>query len=174
MHSLPRVQRPDRRELEESQWPVAVWWLGCERKVGETTLEELFAGSCAADHQWPLMPAGCGPARVVLVARSTAAGVIAAQRALRDFASGQLPVSLLGLVVVADSPRPVPRQLRDRVELMAAALPGEQVWWLPWVKAWAAGEPPTRSNAPHEAGLLLAELQRLTDGAEISEANLVE
>ena len=44
---------------------TAVWWLGAHGGAGESTLEELFSGSRAAGHAWPLAAIGEPPVRVV-------------------------------------------------------------------------------------------------------------
>src|SRR5947209_2023534 len=75
-----------RREVAGEE-RAAVWWLGAHGGAGESTLEELFAGSRAAGHAWPLVPASEPPARVVLVARTHAHGLKAAQLAIRDWAA---------------------------------------------------------------------------------------
>ena len=162
-------QRLGRRQLDEREWDVSVWWLGCAGGAGETTLEELFAGSRAAGHEWPLVSPDCVPARVVLVARSSGRGVAAAQSALRDWASSELRVALLGLVLIADAPGRVPRRVRDRVDrVITRAVPGGRVWRLPWVRAWREGELPSRENAPRQAAMLLSDLQRLTAAGGLS------
>ena len=88
---------------------AAVWWLGAHGGAGESTLEELFSGSRAADHSWPLTAAERPPARVVLVARTHARGLRAAQSAIREWAAGDAQVLLLGLVLIADAPGRLPR-----------------------------------------------------------------
>ena len=73
----PQDRLPRRLLGDDEQ--AAVWWLGAHGGAGESTLEELFSGSRAADHSWPLAAAGEPPARVVLVARTHAHGLRAAQ-----------------------------------------------------------------------------------------------
>ena len=99
-------ERLPRRVVDDDQ--AAVWWLGAHGGAGESTLEELFSGSRAAEHSWPLTAAERPPARVVLVARTHARGLVAAQSAIREWAAGDVPVLLLGLVLIADAPGPAP------------------------------------------------------------------
>jgi hypothetical protein len=76
---------------------------------------------------------------VVLVARTHASGLRAAQAAARQWASGALPtVRLLGLIAVADAPGKRPRALRELLELISGGVP--QTWELPWVEALRLGD----------------------------------
>ena len=138
-----------------------MWWLGAHGGAGESTLEELFRGSRAADHRWPLSPAHVAPARVVLTARTHARGLTAAQSAIREWAGADAPVRLLGLVLIADAPGRLPPPLRRLAELVAGGVPA--VWWLPWIEAWRVGEPPTPQNSPKVVRRLLEDLRAMTD-----------
>lgn len=120
----------------------SVWWVGCHGGAGESTLAGLFGGSVATGHRWPALPARLPgrPAAVVLVARTSHAGLAAAQRALTQWAAGDTPaVDLLGLVLSADVPGRLPRPLRDYARLVGGGAP--RVWALPWIGAWRSGEP---------------------------------
>ncbi|MFW1494664.1 DUF6668 family protein, partial [Vibrio parahaemolyticus] len=76
-----------------------MWWVGAHGGAGESTLAALMPGSQAAGHSWP-RTASATPARTVLVARSDAHGLRAAQAAMRQWAAGLVPsVEVLGLVV---------------------------------------------------------------------------
>ena len=162
----PEARLP-RRVVDDDQ--VAVWWLGAHGGAGESTLEELFTGSRAAEHSWPLTAAERPPARVVLVARTHARGLVAAQSAIREWASGDAPVLLLGLVLIADAPGRLPRGLRRLAELVAGGVP--TVWSLPWIEAWRVGEPPAPHNAPKVVRQLLEDLQGLTEAAVSANVN---
>jgi len=94
---------------------------------------------------------------VVLVARTDARGLRAVQRAVREQVESQLPVELLGLVLMADAPGRLPRVLRELAGVVGGTVP--RVWWLPWVEAWRAGEIPSPANSPKEAGVLAVELR---------------
>lgn len=117
---------------------AAVWWVGCHGGAGESTLAALAPGSGAANHRWPKLPDR--PAPVVLLARTSSAGLAAAQTALTQWASGNTPpVELLGLALSADAPGRLPRPLRDLAQLVGGGAP--RVWRLPWIQPWRAGEP---------------------------------
>jgi hypothetical protein len=149
-----------RREVAGGEH-AAVWWLGAHGGAGESTLEELFAGSRAAGHAWPLVPAGEPAARVVLVARTHAHGLKAAQLAIRDWTAGGVPVQLLGLVLIADAPGRLPHALRQLAGLIAGGAPA--VWSLPWIEAWRVGDPPGPANAPKVVHRLLEDLRAMTE-----------
>jgi hypothetical protein len=97
---------------------------------------------------------------VLLVARSHAAGLCAAQAAARQWAAGVLPhVRLLGLVVVADAPGKLPKPLRDLLRLISGGVP--QVWELPWVEALRLGDPPDQARLPSAYARLEQDLKRI-------------
>ena len=98
-------------------------------------------------------------ANVVLVARTHASGLKAAQEALRDWAAGDLPVKLLGLVLIADAPGRLPKPLRDLAQLVAGGAP--TVWRIPWHEPWRRGEPVEPVEAPAAIRSLLEELEEL-------------
>jgi hypothetical protein len=149
-----------RRVLDDNE-QTAVWWLGAHGGAGESTLQELFTGSRAADHSWPLTTASRPAARVVLVARTHAHGLRAAQSAIREWAGGDAHVLLLGLVLIADAPGRLPYRLRQLADLIAGGVPA--VWSLPWIEAWRVGEPPAPHNAPKVVRRLLEDLRAMTE-----------
>ena len=157
-----------RRVLERDE-QAAVWWVGAHGGAGESTLEELFSGSRAADHSWPLTAAHLPPARVVLVARTHAYGLRAAQSAIREWAAGDVEVLLLGLVLLADAPGRLPHALRQLAGLIAGGVPA--VWSLPWIEAWRVGELPAADNAPKVVRRLLEDLRAMTDAAGTPNVN---
>ncbi|WP_320783100.1 DUF6668 family protein [Streptomyces sp. CRN 30] len=110
-------------------------WVGTHGGAGVTTLAEVYGGhDCGRD--WP----GAGdPASVLLVARTHAAGLAAAVRALDAFRQGGAPpgLELCGVVLVADAPGRLPRPLAQRVKLIEASVDVHRV---PWVPAWRLGE----------------------------------
>jgi hypothetical protein len=160
---LDRLPRGLLRDDEQA----GVWWLGAHGGAGETTLEELFTGSRAADHSWPLTDADRPPARVVLVARTDAHGLRAAQSAIREWAAGDAQVLLLGLVLIADAPGRLPHSLRRLADLIAGGVPA--VWSLPWIEAWRVGEPPAPHNAPKVVRRLLEDLRAMTEAESLGE-----
>ncbi|MFJ8751492.1 DUF6668 family protein [Streptomyces sp. NPDC102441] len=150
------VPRPEqglplaRPRLNDSRW----WWLGVHGGAGVSTLEQAVPGGSDAERAWPV---ASGKQPVVLVARSTAHGLGAAQIAAQQWASRMVTgIDLLGLVVVADAPGRRPRVLRDRVRLVSGAVP--RLWEVPWVESWRLGEP----HLPKECVSLARDLIRLT------------
>lgn len=146
-----------------------VWWLGAHGGAGESTLERLLEGSCAARHAWPVPPLGTHAAArpsVVLVARTHARGLRAAQAAAREWASGDVPVRLLGLVLIADAPGRLPRPLRDLSRLVAGGVPAS--WSVAWHEPWRLGEPATDADVPRDATALVRAIEDLTSPAPSS------
>ncbi|MGW7514256.1 DUF6668 family protein [Streptomyces sp. NPDC054796] len=122
--------------------------------AGVSSLERAISGGRDANRAWPTASTSQS---VVLVARSTAHGLEAAQHAAQQWASRMVTgVELLGLVVVADAPGKRPRLLRDRVRLVSGAVP--RLWEVPWVEQWRLGEP----HLPKECTALARDLTRLT------------
>ncbi|MEU9222149.1 DUF6668 family protein [Streptomyces sp. NPDC048376] len=136
------------------------WWLGVHGGAGVSTLEQAVPGGRDAERAWP---ASSHSHSVVLVARSSAGGLKAAQSAAQQWASGMVTgIDLLGLVVVADAPGRRPKILQDLVRLVSGAVP--RLWQIPWVEAWRLGEPPS-SHQPKECAPLAHDLTRLTQPA---------
>lgn len=136
-------------------------WVGCHGGAGVTTLQYAVPGGIDAGRVWPGPPAAGGLQPVVLVCRSHASGLMAAQQAAAQWASRQLPhIELVGLVVVADSAGRLPRPLRDLMRLVSGGLP--RTWHVPWVEAWRQGDPVT-VHQPRELAALGRELSHLTD-----------
>lgn len=130
----PAEGLPIRRQTRSAP----LWWVGAHGGAGESTLAAAVEGSAGGGHAWPAT-AGGSP-RVVLVARTHASGLRAAQLAATQWASGSVPeVELLGLVLVADAPGRLPRELRDLTRLVAGGVP--HVWNVPWLEQVRRGEP---------------------------------
>jgi hypothetical protein len=138
-----------------------VWWVGAHGGAGESTLARLLAGSRAGGHAWPLAAPDTRATRppVVLVARTHASGLRAAQAAATEWAAGLVPVRLLGLVLIADAPGRPPRPLRELAQLVAGGVPA--VWRLPWHEPWRLGELIAASSAPPAARALLEAIAEL-------------
>lgn len=151
----PPPRRLEQRVVEDVR---ALWWLGAHGGAGETTLAGLMGGSRDAGHAWPIGDSDTDRARVVLVARTSAGGLMAAQAAATEWASGSVAVELLGLALVADAPGRVPRGLRELSELVAGGVP--RLWLVPWVERWRQGEPATRERAPRAIRSFLDDLER--------------
>ncbi|MEV6133681.1 DUF6668 family protein [Streptomyces violaceusniger] len=154
------VPRPERALPVTRPRPddgLAWWWLGVHGGAGVSTLERAVPGGRDSGRAWP---ATGEPEPVVLVARSSAHGLGAAQNAAQQWASRMVTgVDLLGLVVVADAPGRRPRILRDRVRLVSGAVP--RLWEIPWVEPWRLGET-YLPQLPKECVSLARDLNRLT------------
>lgn len=164
---LPRVTGPtapqrgirapeleDQLPIYEQEGSAPVWWLGTHGGAGESTLASLVPGWRAAGHGWPQTP-GPAPANVVLTARSNICGLRAAQAAATQWAAGLVPnVNVLGLVILADSPRRPPVPLRQLAQLVSGGVP--RAWNVGWIEAWRMEPVPSLADAP-------SDLRRLVD-----------
>ena len=114
-----------------------VHWIGVHGGAGEHTLASAVPGSVAAGHGWPTL-AAAGNMRpldvpIALVARTHMRGLLAAQLALREWASGAVsPTRMLGLVLVADSPGRLPKPLKDLQRIVSGG--ADQVWNVPFLE----------------------------------------
>lgn len=119
-------------------------WVSTHGGAGSTSLAALTTPGVALTRAWP----GTGwPQSIVLVARSNAAGLAAAAEAIARVASGQMPTgcTVRALVLVADAPGRLPRDLRRRVDDLAALVPA--LIRVEWVEAWRTN-PYTVAAAP--------------------------
>jgi len=157
----PATDRLPRLKLGRADAGVGAWWVGVHGGSGESTLEQVFAGTRAAGHRWPVAPPGSPPAMVVLVARTNARGLRAAQSAMREWQAGELGLGVVGMVLMADAPGRLPRPLRDLAGVVAGGV--SRVWSFPWVNAWRVGEIPTPVNSPKVAVALLDDLRAAAD-----------
>jgi hypothetical protein len=136
-----------------------LWFSSCHGGAGTSTLAALIPRSASAGRYWPT-PVPPGRSRVLLVARSHASGLRAAQAAAHQWAAGVLPnVRLLGLVVVADAPGNRPKPLNELVRLISGGVP--QIWELPWVEALRLGSPPGQTKLPSAYSRLVSDLHRI-------------
>ena len=127
------------RQANADEANAALTWLSAHGGGGESTLARLVPDTRAGGHAWPIAPDGRPPLAVALVARTSFAGLTAAQHALAHWASGQLPVELRGLVLMADAPGKPPRDLRDFALILRRALGGLPCCSVPWHRAWRVG-----------------------------------
>lgn len=131
--SVPAVDAADRLEARVLSSAAAggLFVLGVHGGAGESTLAAwLDAQPCG--RAWPTSP-GVRP-RVLLVARTHARGLEASRRAATEWASGSIPVEVLGLVLIGDAPgRQLPKALRAQVRQLAGALP--RTWTIPFLPA---------------------------------------
>ena len=153
----PGVPQPD-AEMQLPQVRHALgaelWWAGTHGGAGESVLASLAPTWRAAGHAWPYHEDG-STARVVLVCRSHASGLLRAQAALTQWAAGSVfGVELLGLVVVADAPGRLPKPLRDLTDLVAGGAP--RAWRVGWQEKWRQGNPPALQDCSHSFESLLA------------------
>lgn len=139
---------------------AAWWWVGCHGGAGTTTLhQEVDGGTDSGIRGWPNRPDNA-QARVVLVARTHARGLTAAQTVARQWAAGYAGnVELLGLVAVADAPGRLPKALRDSLRFIAGGVP--RLWRVPWVEGWWMTERSHGSPTIKETAKLAADLTRL-------------
>lgn len=155
---IPGPEAAERLPVREVGRVVPAWWLGSHGGAGETSLAAIAPEIPAAGHAWPVRSDG-GASSVLLVARSHPRGLLAAQRAAQQYASGQVPgtVRLLGLVVIADAPGRLPPPVRALYKRVAGAFPA--AWLIPWSEAWRAGEEPRPGDAAsHQLHKILSSL----------------
>lgn len=142
-----------------SSTPAHLWWLGAHGGAGESTLAQLVAGSQPGGHLWPGRDKQ--PSRVVLVARTSAHGLISAQGAVTQWASGVVGgVELLGLVLIADAPGRLPAALHALSKAVAGGAP--RVWHLPWIEALRLGADPVSTRQVRAVRRLLCDVDALT------------
>ncbi|MCP9970325.1 DUF6668 family protein [Actinomadura madurae] len=136
-----------------------LWISSCHGGAGASTLATLIPCGMSAGRYWPV-PDEPDRSRVLLVARTHASGLCAAQAAARQWAAGVLPnVRLLGLVVTADAPGKRPKPLNELLRLISGGVP--RVWELPWVEALRLGAPPKQVKLPSGYARLAQDLNRI-------------
>lgn len=127
-----------------------VWVVGAHGGAGVSTLARVW-GCGDGGVAWPV---SVPPSRVIVVARTHRHGLESARRAAIQWATGGVDAHLLGLVLVADSPKPV-RGLRDLQRFVAGAFP--KVWEVGWVEAWRS-QLPSDSSAPRHVRRLFRDI----------------
>lgn len=154
-HPQSGVPAPPTAALPRRRLDVVadVYVVGAHGGAGESTVAALNPAWWAeTDHAWPLVPTSPAP-RVLLVARTSASGLRAAQAAATQWAAGgSPPIDLLGLVLVADAPGRLPRPLRELAQLVGGGVP--RTWLLPWSEPWRLGEVTPRGRRRPAAVLL--------------------
>lgn len=157
--SVPAPSSTDQISFAD-RTPARLWLMGVHGGAGETTLAGLVPGWRAAGHEWPNVKGQEAP--VVLVARTHASGLRAAQAAAIQWASGHAPgVELLGLALVHDAPGKLPKELRELIQVISGGVP--RTWSVPWVEAWRLGADPTTEGAPKDVRRFVTELDSLTE-----------
>ncbi len=116
--------------------------VGVHGGSGESTLARWLVGR-ATNHCWPVRD-GAAP-DVLLCARTNASGMAAARMAAREWASSEVAVTLIGLVLIEDMPGRLPKQLRQQARHVAGGVP--YTWLMPYSQTLRfedtlAAEPP--------------------------------
>lgn len=110
-----------------------LWIVGAHGGAGASTWAHLL-GAGDAGVAWPQHVNPTRLLSIVVCCRSTAAGLRAAQDVAIEWASGALPGQLVGLVVGADAPGRLPRELRDQLQITSGAFP--HCAFVPWQAQW--------------------------------------
>lgn len=110
-----------------------LWTVGAHGGAGASTWARILnVGDAGAS--WPQHVNPTRALSVVVCCRSTAAGLRAAQDIGIEWAAGGLPGQLVGLVVGADAPGRLPRELRDQLQITSGAFPHSI--FVPWQAQW--------------------------------------
>jgi hypothetical protein len=149
------VQRPP-AELRLPFRPVEdarLYVVAAHGGAGASTIAALVGGYDVGT-AWP---GTFTPVPTVLCARTSALALTAARNAIKDWAAGGVPtIDLLGLVLIADAPGRLPRELRRLVDRIKGAPP--QLWPVPWHTPWRLGGDPDPDTAPRPARRLVRDL----------------
>lgn len=134
--------------------PGQVWVVGAHGGAGVSTIVAADPGRLrSSDRSWP------GPDQVcVLVAKTSAAALLAAQAALAQWSSDDQLGNLLGLILVADAPGRLRPPLKHLADVVAGGAP--KCWHVGWSETIRVGEA--------DPGLLLPvirDLRQLTERA---------
>lgn len=145
------------------QTPPRIWVVGVHGGSGESTIAELSPHFRQAHHRWP-QPAGATSV-CILVARTNASGLYNARAAAKDWGAGVEPhILLLGLVLIADAPGRIPKELAREITRSSGGVP--RVWQLPWIEDWRYHAPGytalDTTDLPRSVTKMLADLAELT------------
>lgn len=110
-----------------------LWMVGAHGGAGASTWAHLL-GAGDAGVAWPRHVNPSRSLDIVVCCRSTAAGLRAAQDVAIEWAAGALPGQLVGLVVGADAPGRLPRELREQLQITSGAFP--RYTFVPWQAQW--------------------------------------
>lgn len=124
-------------EAAEPAFQEQYAWMSVHGGAGASTLARLLGG-VDVGHRWPDLTQG-EPHTVLLVARTHSAGLQAVSQTLDILRRGDQPpgVQVAAVVLVADAPGRLPRQLNQRIKIIGSAVAVHRV---PWVSAWRTGE----------------------------------
>lgn len=153
---LPPVDRADRLPVAEVPNLEQVCVVGAHGGAGESTLAAWLNGR-AMHGSWPFHPTD--KPRVVLVARTTASGIERARLAARQWASSDVDVQLLGLVLMADTPGKLPQPMRQLIQHLSGGLP--RTWTIPWVPRLRLEPEPSPSVPPGQSARVVRSIQQL-------------
>lgn len=110
-----------------------LWIVGAHGGAGTSTWARILnVGDAGAS--WPQHVNPSRSLDIVVCCRSTVAGLRAAQDVAIEWASGALPGQLVGLVVGADAPGRLPRELREQLQITSGAFP--RYAFVPWQAQW--------------------------------------
>lgn len=157
------VRAPENGLRVRSSTAVAsLFIVGAHGGAGESAVASMDPRWVATDHTWPQLPDEA-PAQCVVVARTHASGLMAAQRALRQWASSSAGTSAqcVGLLLIADAPGRLPAPILDLVRHVSGGAP--RVWRLDWIEQWRLGD--LDSPPPRAARHLLRQLHTLPSAA---------
>lgn len=110
-----------------------LWIVGAHGGAGTSTWSHIL-GVGDAGAAWPQHVNPSRSLDIVVCCRSTVAGLRAAQDVAIEWAAGALPGKLVGLVVGADAPGRLPRELRDQLQITSGAFP--HCIFVPWQAQW--------------------------------------
>ncbi|MFE0512627.1 hypothetical protein [Streptomyces sp. NPDC058964] len=131
-----REQEPPWGPPVQAPFPLRHFsWVGTHGGAGASTLAAVYGGrDCGRD--WPGPDA---PPSVLLVARTHATGLASAAHAVDTFRRGATPpgLDLDAVVLVADAPGRLPRELDRQVKWIESVI---DVYRVPWVDDWRVGD----------------------------------
>jgi hypothetical protein len=149
----------------ENGWPP-LWWVGCHGGAGVSTLAALTGLGAQMGPAWPHVAADWRIQSVVLVARGSAAGIRAASGAVEQWRTKRVTgVRVLGLVVVAASPKRPPKIVTERLQLLAGWLPST-IWRVGWTETLLAADNPSDVGVPPDVQALRHGLDRILKDVE--------
>lgn len=135
-----------------------LWIVGAHGGSGESALAGLDETWTGCHHRWPQTLTG--PRGCILTARTSTAGLLAAQAALTQWAGSAAGVAeVLGVVLFADAPGRLPRPLKDLAQVVAGGAP--RAWLIPWIEAWRYAEPTTPHTCTPAVRTLVDHLRSL-------------
>jgi hypothetical protein len=156
--ALLQVATVPRREVADG-WPP-MWWVGCHGGAGTTTLRRLTGLGGDMGAAWPAVHESWATQPIVLVARGTASGLNAAAGVAEQWRRRAVPgVRVLGLVVVAGSPRRPPKVVTERLKAVGNWVP--EVWRVGWVDALLAVDDARDIGVPPDVETVRVALGRI-------------